>query len=83
MEPLSPTSPSLSNTSSSPLQSYLSSKDELYVDAPTSSPPPDVLQVPKWARDTVDAAGPMVGDPYNSHHTHAQTSRTGLLSHAN
>ena len=38
--------------------------------------------MPKWARDIVDAIGPMARDPFNSCQTRAQTSRTRLLSHA-
>ena len=37
---------------------------------------------PKWDGDTVDADGPMAGDPLDSRHTHAQKSSTRLLSHA-
>ena len=81
MEPPSPASPSLPNTSSSPLQGYLSSKDDVDFDTLASPPPPDVLRVPKWAHDIVDVAGPMARDPSNSHCTHAQTFGTGLLSH--
>ena len=82
MEPPSPTSPSLPSTSSSPLQGYLSFKDDVDFATPPSPPPPNVLRVPKWARDTVDVAGPMARDPSYSHDTCAQTSRIGLLSHA-
>ena len=80
MEPPSLASPSLSSTFS-PLQDSISSEDDLDDDLP-SPPPPDIMQVPKWARDTIDAVGLMEGKPSNTHHTHAQTSGIGLLSHA-
>ena len=38
--------------------------------------------MPKWARDTIDAARSMARDPSDSHLTHAQTFGTSLLSHA-
>ena len=81
MDPPSPTSSSLPSTSSTPQQDYASFEKDLDIDPPPP-PLPDVSQVPKWAHDTLDVAGPMVGDPSNSRHTHAQTSGTGLLSHA-
>ena len=81
MEPPSPASPSLLSTSSSPLQGYFSSEDDVDI-APPPPPPPDVPRVPKWALDTVDAAGSMAGDPSDTRRTRAQTSGTGLLSHA-
>ena len=71
MDPTSPTSSSLPNTSSSPLLGYLSSKDDVDFDPPPSPPPLDALRVPKWGHDFVDVAGPMKGDPSNSCHTHA------------
>ena len=43
MEPPSQASPSLPNTSSSPLEGYLSSKDDVDFDPPHFSPPPNVL----------------------------------------
>ena len=81
MEPPSLASPSLSSTSSSPLQGYLSSKDDVYFNPPPSTPPLDALRVPKCAPDTIDVAGPMAGDPSDSICTHVQTSGTRLLSH--
>lgn len=78
MEPPSSTSPSLPSTSSSPIQGYLSSEDE-HDNDPTPSPlPPNVLRVPKWARNTVIVVGPLGGDPSDSHRSCAQTSRIGL-----
>ena len=81
MEPPSPASPSLPSTSSS-LQGYLSFEDDVDIVAPPFTPPPDVPQVPKWARDTVDAAGTLVGDPTDVRRTCSQTIGSGLLSHA-
>ena len=55
MEPPSPASPSLPNTSSSPLEDYVSFEED-----PNDDPPfPALLdfhQVPKWARAIVDVA---------------------------
>lgn len=82
MEPPSLASPSLPNTSSSPLQGYLSSEDAHDDDPPPSSPPPDVPRVPEWACDAVTAVGPLAGDPSDSCRTRAWTSGIGLLSHA-
>ena len=81
MDPPSSASSSLPSTSSTPLQDYASSEEDLEIDPPLP-PPPDVPRVPKWARDTVDAAGTLAGDPTDVRRTRSQTAGSGLLSHA-
>ena len=81
MDPPSPSSSSLSSTSSTLLQDYASSKEYLDIDPPLP-PPQNFFQVPKWAHDTVDAVGPLAGDPTDACRTHSQIVCSGLLSHA-
>ena len=63
-------SSSLPNTFFTPLQNYASFEEDLDINPP-SPPPPVVPRVPKWARDTVDAAGPLAGDPIDACRTHS------------
>lgn len=44
-------------------------------------PTPNIQTLPKWSCNTINAVGPLIGDPSDSCHTCAQTLGTSFLSH--